>query len=213
MNNPFNENRHLSLDGKPLDESRVDLTKVASAKREMVFEEVFVRVSKSWYVIYVNIFTEVICFTFNICSYLNNPFNENRHLSLDGKPLDESRVDLTKVASAKREMVFEEVFVSGKQRPDLPLTTLYVTQEAREAASQLTKIRKKDLIKMIENLVARIEDDFLLDAYKNKLSLIQQRLSSTEKEVIISLYEEINQLHQRVDVDYQGDGDDEAEGE
>ena len=54
---------------------------------------------------------------------------------------------------------------------------------------------------------------FLLDAYKNKLSLIQQRLSSTKKEVIISLYEEINQLHQRDDVDYQGDRDDEAEGE
>ena len=66
---------------------------------------------------------------------------------------------------------------------------------------------------MIENLVAKIEDDFLLDAYKNKLSLIQQRLSSTKKEVVISLYEEINQLHQRDDVDYQGDGDDEAEGE
>ena len=144
---------------------------------------------------------------------MTNQFDENRHLSLDGKPLDESLVDLTKVASANREMVFEEVFVSGKQRPDLPLTTLYVTQEAREAASQLTKIRKKDLIKMIENLVAKIEDDFLLDAYKNKLSLIQQRLSSTKKEVIISLYEEINQLHQRDDVDYQGDGDDEAEGE
>ena len=66
---------------------------------------------------------------------MTNPFNENRHLSLDGKPLDESLVDLTKVASANREMVFEEVFVSGKQRPDLPLTTSYVTQEAREAAS------------------------------------------------------------------------------
>ena len=66
---------------------------------------------------------------------------------------------------------------------------------------------------MIENLVAKIEDDFLLDVCKNKLSLIQQRLSFTKKEVIISLYEEINQLHQRDDVDYQGDGDDEAEGE
>ena len=109
-------------------------------------------------------------------------------------------------------MVFEEVFVSGKQRPDLPLTTLYVTQEARAAASQLTKIRKKDLIKMIENLVAKIEDDFLLDAYKNNLSLIQQRLSSTKK-VIISLYEEINQLRQRDDVNYQGDADNGAEGE
>ena len=63
-----------------------------------------------------------------------DPFVEKPHLSLDGKPLEKGLVDLTKVASVNREMVFEEVFINGKPRADLPLTTLYVTQEEREAA-------------------------------------------------------------------------------
>ena len=93
---------------------------------------------------------------FPLHSYLINPFDEKTHLSLDGKLLDKSLVDLTEVASANREMVFENVFISGKKRTDLPLTTLYVTQEAREAASQLINIKKADLVKMIEDLVSRV---------------------------------------------------------
>ena len=103
-------------------------------------------------------------------------------MSLDGKPLDKGLVDLTKVASVNREMVFEEVFINGKPRADLPLTTLYVTQEEREAASQLTNIKKADLVKMAENLVVKLTDDSSLEFFKEKLALVQKRLSSTKKE-------------------------------
>jgi len=87
-------------------------------------------------------------------------------------------VDLTDIASSNREMVFEEVLIKGSQRADLPLTTLYVTQEEREAASQLANIKKADLVKMIEDLIVKIKDDSSLEFFKEKLSLIQKRLSS-----------------------------------
>lgn len=132
-----------------------------------------------------------------------NPFDEKTHTSLDGKPLDKSLVDLTDIASSNREMVFEEVLIKGSQRADLPLTTLYVTQEEREAASQLANIKKADLVKMIEDLIVKIKDDSSLEFFKEKLSLIQKRLSSTKKEVIISLYEDISQLLKRDDLDYE----------
>ena len=133
-----------------------------------------------------------------------NPFVEKSHLSLDGKPLDKGLLDLTKVASANREMVFEEVFINGKQRVDLPLTTLYVTQEEAEAASQLTNIKKADLVKMIENLLLKITDDSSLEFFKEKLTLVQKRLSSTKKEVIISLYEDISKLIESYELDPEG---------
>ena len=130
-------------------------------------------------------------------------------MSLDGKPLDKGLLDLTKVASANREMVFEEVFINGKQRVDLPLTTLYVTQEEAEAASQLTNIKKADLVKMIENLLLKITDDSSLEFFKEKLTLVQKRLSSTKKEVIISLYEDISKLIESYELDPEGNEHDE----
>ena len=122
-------------------------------------------------------------------------------MSLDGKPLDKGLVDLTKVASVNREMVFEEVLINGKPRADLPLTTLYVTQEEREAASQLTNIKKADLVKMAEDLVVKLTDDSLLEFFKEKLALVQKRLSSTKKEAIISIYEEISKLVENNELD------------
>lgn len=113
---------------------------------------------------------------------------------LEGKPLDKGLVNLTKVASVNREMVFEEVHINGKPRADLPLTTLYVTQEEREASSQLTNIKKADVVKMAENLVVKLTDDSLLEFFKEKVAFVQKRLSSTKKEVIISIYEEISKL-------------------
>lgn len=135
--------------------------------------------------------------------YVIDPFVEKPHLSLDGKPLDKGLVDLTKVASVNREMVFEEVLINGKPRADLPLTTLYVTQEEKEAASQLTNIKKADLVKMAEDLVVKLTDDSLLEFFKEKLALVQKKLSSTKKEVIISIYEEISKLVENNELDQQ----------
>ena len=59
--------------------------------------------------------------------------------------------------------MFEEVLINGKPRADLPLTTLYVTQEKREAALQLTNIKKADLVKMAEDLVVKLTDNSLLE--------------------------------------------------
>ncbi len=150
----------------------------------------------------------VCSFTF---SYLTNPFEEKPHLSLDGKPLDKNLKDLTAIANANRKMVFEEVFVNGKQRADLPLTTLYVTQEEKEAASQLINIKKADLVKMIENLVVKIRGDSLLTFFKERLTRIQKRLSSTKKEVIITLYEDISQALESDDSDLQGEENDQQD--
>ena len=94
------------------------------------------------------------------------------------------------------------MFIKRRQRADLPLTTLYMTQEERDAASQLANIKKADLVKMIEDLV-KINDDSSLEFFKEKLTLIQKRLSLTKKEVIISLYEDILQLLERNDFENQ----------
>ena len=56
---------------------------------------------------------------------------------------------------------------------------------------------------MIEDLVVKIKDDSSLEFFKEKLTLIQKRLSSTKKEVIISLYEDISQLLKRDDLENQ----------
>ena len=145
--------------------------------------------------------------------YVIDPFVEKPHLSLDGKPLDKGLVDLTKVASVNREMVFEEVLINGKPRADLPLTTLYVTQEEREAASQLTNIKKADLVKMAENLVAKLTDDSLFKFFKEKLALVQKRLTSTKKEVIISIYEEISKLVDNNELDQQQNEHEHSQGD
>ena len=135
--------------------------------------------------------------------YVIDPFVEKPYLSLDGKPLDEGLVDLTKVASVNREMVFEEVSINGKPIAKLLLTTLYVTQEEREAASQLTNIKKSDFVTMAENLLAKLTDYSLFEFFKEKLALVQKRLSSTKKEVIISIYEEISKLVDNNELDQQ----------
>ena len=83
--------------------------------------------------------------------------------------------------------------------------TLYVTQEEKEAASQLTNIKKADLVKMIENLVVRVGDNSSLEFFKERLAHIQKRLSSTKKEVLISLYEDISQQLESDDTNVEGD--------
>ena len=82
--------------------------------------------------------------------YLSKPFEENAHVSLDGRTLDSSLLDVTQITSTKREIVFEEVLLNGRQRADLPLTRLFVTKEERETASQLKNLKKADLVKRIE---------------------------------------------------------------
>ena len=47
---------------------------------------------------------------------------------------------------------------------------------------------------MAENLVVKLTDDSLLEFFKEKVAFVQKRLSSTKKEVIISIYEEISKL-------------------
>ena len=47
---------------------------------------------------------------------------------------------------------------------------------------------------MAESLVVKLTDDSLLECFKEKLALVHKRLSSTKKEVIISIYEEISKL-------------------
>ena len=78
-----------------------------------------------------------------------------------------------------------------------------MTQEEREAASQLTNIKKADLVKMAEDLVVKLTDNSLLEFFKEKLALVQKRLSSTKKEVIISVYEEISKLVENNELDQQ----------
>lgn len=46
---------------------------------------------------------------------------------------------------------------------------------------------------MIEELLLSLNDESLLEFYREKLAHIQKRLASTKKEVIIALHEEINQ--------------------
>lgn len=97
------------------------------------------------------------------------------------------------VLQLNREAVFKGVFLHGKQWVDLPLKTLYVTSQERESASELKNIKKADLVKMIEELLLSLNDESLLEFYREKLAHIQKRLASTKKEVIIALHEEINQ--------------------
>ena len=125
--------------------------------------------------------------------YLTEPFDERGHVSVDGITLDKSLVNLTEVCTSNREAVFKGVFLHGKQRVDLPLKTLYVTSQERESASELKNIKKADLVKMIEELLLSLNDESLLEFYREKLAHIQKRLASTKKEVIIALHEEINQ--------------------
>ena len=114
-------------------------------------------------------------------------------MSVDGKALDKGLVDLTKVTAANRDAVFQGVFLNGKQRADLALQAMFVTPEEREAASELKNIKKVDLVKMIEELLLKLNDELALEVYRQKLMQIQKKVSSPKKEVIIALYEEVNQ--------------------
>ena len=124
---------------------------------------------------------------------MTEPFDERAHVSVDGMTLDKSLVNLTEVCTSNREAVFKGVFLHGKQSVDLPLKTLYVTPQERESASELKNIKKADLVKMIEELLLSLNEESLVEFYREKLAHIQKRLASTKKEVIIALHEEISQ--------------------
>jgi len=96
---------------------------------------------------------------------LTEPLAERTHVSVDGKTLDKGLIDLTKVTTANRDAVFKGVFVNGKQRPDLPLQVMFVTPEEREAASEVKNIKKGDLVKMIQDLLLKLNDELSLEVY------------------------------------------------
>ena len=89
---------------------------------------------------------------------------------------------------------------------------LSFSQPSITAASQLTNIKKADLVKMAENLVVKLTDDSSLEFFKEKLALVQKRLSSTKKEVIISIYEEISKLVENNELDQQGNEHEHLQG-
>lgn len=64
---------------------------------------------------------------------------------------------------------------------------------------------------MIQDLLLKLNDELSLEVYNEKLMQIQKKLSSTKKEVIIALYEELNQKLVSEDDDHEENQETELE--
>lgn len=98
---------------------------------------------------------------------------------------------LSETLTANRLAVFKNVIIGKKTRPELDLETIYVTPEEREKATALNKLKKADKVNKIEQMLSQLEEGLLKEGMKAKHEGFKKKLTSTKKDVFISLHEEV----------------------